>query len=281
MMRWFPVVAAVLMPVALAAAPAPAPAPALSAAQVDAVARAEARGAQMFAYDHAAWLASDAFQKDAAGKLEGLVARGLTGYVVEPGEGDALQVSFFGRRDGKLFALARYTVAGREAKGGPSADEPVLSPLAVRLADARDKAVEAMQKPGHELCTSSPPNTLVLPLADGGIAAYMLSSTTDAATYPAGGHYRFDFDAQGAMVGERPFMKSCITLSSRDGKGKPVAMAFVTHLLDPQPTEIHAFVSRNLPVPLIVATVANRQMWGLRQGRITPLGLVPEGRGKK
>jgi hypothetical protein len=273
------VMPAVLAPLSLMAAPVSIPA--LSAQQAAAVAQAEGRGAQMFAYDRAAWLASDAFQKDAQGRLDGLIARGLAGYVVEPGEGDALLVTFFGHRNGAFFALARYTVAGRAATGGLTVDEPALSPLALRLADARDKAVEAMGRPGHGLCTTSPPNTLVLPLADGAIAAYVLSSTTDAASYPAGGHYRFDFDARGTLVGERAFMKSCITLSSRDAAGGKTQAAFVSHLLDPQPTEIHAFVSRNLPVPLIVVTVENRQIWGLDRGRITPMGPVPGASGNK
>jgi hypothetical protein len=71
--------------------------PALAApgAQENAAAAAAwARGQQMFAYDQAAWHASDAFQADIARESRDLAAlvreEGLAGYVVEPEAGGAL-----------------------------------------------------------------------------------------------------------------------------------------------------------------------------------------------
>lgn len=230
----------------------------------------------MIAYDRAAWKATDAFLKDVAGRLEALEARGLKGYVVEPGDGPDLRVSFFGRRDGKVFAVARYTFGTSGLAGGLVDGEPPLSPMALRLADARDKAMMAMRAPDHDLCSQSPPNTLLLPQPDGGILAYVLTSTTDAATYPAGGHYRFDFDATGRLTGERRFMKTCYPIALREKDGSQASAMYLTHLLDPQPTEIHAFVSRNLPFPMMIATVSNRRLWQVDHGKITSMGLVPE-----
>lgn len=251
-------------------------APPLTEQQLAAVHQAEERGASMIAYDRAAWKATDAFLKDAAGKLEAMEARGLKGYVVEPGEGPVLLISFFGRRDGKAFAVARYAFDSGGLTGGLVEGEPPLSPMALRLADARDKAMIAMRQPDHGLCSQSPPNTLVLPQPDGTILAYVLTSTTDAATYPAGGHYRFDFDATGRMVGERRFMKTCYPIGLRQKDGTRPSMMFLTHLLDPQPTEIHAFVSRNLPFPMMIATVDNRRLWKIDRGTISSMGVLPE-----
>lgn len=251
-------------------------APPLTEQQLAAVHQAEDRGALMIAYDRAAWKATDAFFKDAVGKVEALEARGLKGYVVEPGDGPVLLVSFFGRRDGKVFTVARYAFDSKGVTGGLVEGEPPLSPMALRLADARDKAVMAMRQPDHDLCSPSPPNTLVLPQPDGTILAYVLTSTTDAAVYPAGGHYRFDFDAKGRMVGERRFMKTCYPIALREKDGTRTSMMYLTHLLDPQPTEIHAFVSRNLPFPMMIATVDNRRLWRVDHGRISSMGMVPE-----
>jgi hypothetical protein len=258
------------------------PAPTLSAPQAAAVAEAQDRGSRMVAYDRAAWRASDVFQKDAGARLDTLIAKGLTGYVVEPGDGDALLVSFFGRKDGRVFALARYVVAGGGVTGGLEEDMPALSPLGLRLADARDQALLAMGKPGHGMCSRSPPNTLVLPGGDGALSAYVLSSTQDASTFPAGGHYRFDFDAAGKMVGERRFMMSCLQVSTRTKDGVKPQVMFMTHLLDPQPTEIHTFISRTVPIDLMVLTMGNHQLWRVSDGVITPLGAMPDtGNGRR
>lgn len=263
---------------------APAALGAPTAEERAAAAEAEKRGGAMFAYDQAAWHATDKFQEDIRRRglsPADLQDRGARGYVVEPGENGRLQVTFYGERDGRRFAIARYeTVDGRVRGGGfiePDA-APDISLLAQRMIDARDQALVAMSRPDHSLCSQSPPNTLVLPpQGDGKMLVYVLTSATAANTYPAGGHYRFDFDADGKLRNERRFMQSCFDLDYRTSpQGRPEAL-FLTHLLDPQPTEIHAFVSRNVPVPLMVATVANGAIWGVANGRIQYVSDIPAG----
>ncbi|HUQ13193.1 MAG TPA: hypothetical protein VM055_02855 [Novosphingobium sp.] len=257
---------------ALFAAPALArPTPDESAAVIE----AEARGTELFAYDQAAWHATDQFQADiaAAGiSLQALESQGLQGYIVEPSDRGSLSVTFYGKRDERLFAFARYSVVETKvADGGILADgaDTTVSDVAQRMIAARSAAIELMTKPDHGLCSETPANTLILPpRADGTISAYVLTSTTSNDEYPAGGHYRFDFDSAGRPTGERRFMKSCFPLNFRQqGDARP-EMIFVTHLLDPQPTEIHAFVSRNIPVALMVGTIANKKIWGLTRGHI-------------
>lgn len=64
-------------------------------------------------------------------------------------------------------------------------------------------------------------------------------------------------------------MKTCFSVDYRPKDGKTPEVLIVTHLLDPQPTELHAFVSRNIPVALAVATLPNSKLWVISKGRIT------------
>ena len=260
--------------------------PALAApgAQENAAAAAAwARGQQMFAYDQAAWHASDAFQADIARESRDLAAlvreEGLAGYDVEPEAGGALRATFYGRRQAEPHAVARYVVAAGKVAGGGfvrRGEESALSPLALRLIAARDLALAAMQQGDHPLCSADQPNTLVLPPdEDDVISAYVLTATTQAGVYPAGGHYRFDVGADGKLAGERRFMKSCFPVDYRKQGGKVAEGLFLTHLLDPQPTEIHAFVRLNIPAELYVATVGNGAIWKVGPDRVTYVSDVP------
>ncbi|MDR2858569.1 MAG: hypothetical protein LBV50_12100 [Novosphingobium sp.] len=266
----------------LAAMPVAAAWAAPTAQELAAVSEAEQRGAEMFAYDQAAWHATDRFQEDIGRRgtsIDALQAQGLGGYIVEPDAGGVLLTTFYGQRDGRRFAIARYTVNGSTVMAGGFVEadgDRGLSLLAGRMIDAREKAMAARREPNHGLCSQSPANSLVLPpRPDGTLSVYILTSTVTADVYPAGGHYRFDFDAGGKLVGERRFMNSCFDIDSRMKDGKRPAGVFVTHLLDPQPTEIHAFVSRNIPVKLSVATVGNNAIWDVSQGHIAYVRDIP------
>lgn len=241
--------------------------------QTAAAAEAERRGLQMYAYDQAASHATKQFREEVAkaGGIEALRERGLRGYVVEP-EGEAWRVVFYGAKDDRTFALASYAVRDSKVTGGGlidagAADE--LSPLAVRMVAALGKVEGEMKKPGHQVCTPSPPNSLIVPREDGGLSVYILTSTTDPEIYPAGGHYRFDFDAEGALTGERAFTTGCFSIDFKKvPKGDKPPLMVLSHLLDPQPTEIHSFVSQNIPFGIAVLTTANRQLWLAANGKL-------------
>lgn len=244
-----------------------------SAQELAAAVESERRGLEMYAYDQAAWHSTDRFLADvaAAGGNDFLRQRGYRGYVVEPVPG-GLRALFYGERDGRLTAIARYSVSGSKVTGGGivalgAAEE--MTPLALRMIAALAKAREAMAKPDHGVCSRTPPNSVVLSQPDGTLSAYILTSTDDAGIYPAGGHYRFDFDAAGTLVAERKFMNTCFPINFKNiPQGKEPALLVLSHLLDPQPTEIHAFVSRNIPVALAVMTVSNDLIWAVGGGRV-------------
>jgi hypothetical protein len=266
------ITAAMLLCTATVAVPAMA---APSPTELEAAMASQERGTLMYRYDQAAWHATDSFQADmrkadlGPGKYGAL---GLRGYVVEPAEGDLLLTTFFAEKDGRTFAFARYWVAGSQVKRGGilgDKDDSTLSPLALRLIGLRNKAIEAAVDAKISLCSKSQFNTIVLPPEKNGIAsAYIMTSTTEAGIYPAGGHYRFDFDAADKLVSSRPFMKTCFPLDTGSkGSQKPVSV-FLTHLLDPQPTEIHVFVQYNIPIPLLVMTTSNKRTWQIDKGKI-------------
>lgn len=246
-----------------------------TAAESTAAAEAERRGLEMYVYDQAAWHATDRFQADIAkrpGGLDAIMRAGFKGYIVEPGASGGSETTFYGEANGAHFAIARYvTSASQSISGGfVEADgDRSLSLLAGRMIDAREKAMAEMQKPDHGLCSTTPPNSLVLPPGNDGIVrVYIMTSTTDANVHPAGGHYRFDFDGDGRLIAERRFMKTCFPINyGPSSKGRP-EIVVLTHLLDPQPTEIHAFVSRNIPVPLGVVTVSNKHIWAVTNGTV-------------
>lgn len=249
----------------------------LSAAQ-----KAEARGAQMYAYDQAAWHATDRFMADlqSAGlTVEQVSHRGVRGYIVEPGKEGQLSAIFYAEVDGTRSAFARYSVRGSEVTGGgilgEDADKSV-SDLANRLISARQSAMEAMEASDYGICSQTMPNTLVLPpISEGPISAYILTSTQTDGVYPAGGHYRFDFDNAGNLIGQRRFMNSCFPIDWRGERGREAVAMVLSHLLDPRPTEIHAFVSRNIPINLMIVTVENQRVWEIANGAIRYAGDAP------
>ncbi|NCU11452.1 MAG: hypothetical protein GXC70_04710 [Sphingomonadaceae bacterium] len=236
---------------------------------------AEARGAEIYAYDQAAWHSTDRMQADLKKRkwtLEKAQQEGMAGYVVEPAGDGQLLATYYGVKDGKTFAMARYRVRGSKVERGgflKDGDDAALSPLALRLVEMRGKAVDAAIEQKVFRCTRGNLNTVVLPpRADGTIPAYVMSSAVEAGLFPAGGHYRYVFGADGKLLSSRAFSKSCVNVDSRNVPKKAAGFG-VSHLLDPQPTEIHVFVSYNVPITLFVITQSNSNLWEVARGKVT------------
>lgn len=244
--------------------PAPAPHyPARPAAELEALAR------QLYLYDQAAWHGTDAFRDKWGNRPTGE----LRGYIVLPGEGDLLVAVFYGEQDGRTVEFARFDVRVSDVVKStihPADARPELSPLGRHLVLARDAALGRAAEDGFAMCVRNHPNTVVLPTdAEGNVAVYIMTPQLENGVYPMGGHYRVDVDAVGTVRAIRPFMKSCFPLAygqTRDGDRQVAAV--LSHLLDPQPTEIHLFASYHLPVPLYVVTVDNGIVWAVAGGRI-------------
>jgi hypothetical protein len=236
---------------------------------------AEVRGAEIYAYDQAAWHSTDRFVIDLQKHgltLETAQDAGFGGYVVEPAGGGLLMVTYYAKNEGKWVAMARYWVQGsRVKKGGflKPKDDSTLSPLALKLIDVREKVIDTAVEQKVFLCTKGNLNTVVLPpRADGTIPAYVMSSGVETGVFPAGGHYRYVFGTDGKLLSSRAFTKACVNV---DVKAVPrnAAGYAVSHMLDPQPTEIHVFVSYNTPVKLFVIIEGSKDLWEVSKGKVT------------
>jgi hypothetical protein len=284
-MRWLAVWVALALPAALA--PAVAAQQPISEEQArrdiphyDAMKAAAARGREMYLYDQAAWHATDRFREE----FDFDNASFMRGYIVLPRDDDRLDTVFYGEVDGTLVEVARYTVAGsRVEEGGllPEDARPPLSEVALRMAAAQRTALEEMRPREYGLCANSAPNTIVLPPADdGAITVYVLTPPTENDSYPMGGHYRIEVAADGKASHARRFMNTCFpanfgaSAGGEDG-ARPIMMT-LTHLLDPQPTEIHVFASYYVPIGLMIVTTENERLWSIERGRVGYIGKLDE-----
>jgi len=215
------------------------------------------RGALLYRYDQSAWHVTDA----ALAALPQSAKTMLRGYVTTPAA-NGLKTTFFGQSDdSRYFAVYSAVWTGSaivEPKTYPTEPRVPVTVEEQRLIEARKAALDNMGK--LAMCNSASPNAIVIP---GGInepiSVYVLTPQTKSGVYPLGGHHRIDVK-DGKIVATRDFTKSCIDLdrNSVPEKALPVA-AFIGHLLDPVPTEIHVFSAFAMGVPLVV---------GVRDGRI-------------
>jgi hypothetical protein len=254
---------------ALAFAPlSTAPAPALAQDRIATadLATVAARGAQLYAFDQAAWHTTDSLL---AQKLPDAAMSAIRGWVVEP-RGNLLTVTYYG-----LDADTPYAIYVADFRGGKVVGERVpktdadraLSATGQRMAAAR--GVAAGQPPTK--CVDRPFNTVVLPPQpdSGVIPVYLLTPMVQDGAYPVGGHHELDIGRDGAIVATRDFSKSCLSIAAQDRAGtKTAAAMFVTHLLDPHPTEIHVYLSLWSGKPIFVG--AGDKVWEVAGARVRP-----------
>lgn len=234
------------------------------------LATVSARGAAIYAYDQAAWHTSDTM---VAKHLPESAMRAIRGWVVEP-RGDTLTVTYFGEEDGKPYAIyiadfADGAVSNERVPDAGSTDR-ALTPLGLRFAAARVAATRAAA--ALPRCSQRNYNSVVLPPeADGTIPVYLLTPQVENDQYPMGGHHEIDIAADGTVAGLRDFTKSCLTIGApgTNPGDKPVGL-YLTHLLDPHPTEIHVFTSLAAHYPIFVGT-SDQQVWSVEGTRITRL----------
>ncbi len=224
-----------------------------SAPMQAAMEKAAELGHRMYLYDQAAWHGSDALAED----INMTADHGLRGYVVEQLDNGNLSTLFYAEDEDGLYEFARYEVNGSKVVGGgklPSEVRIALSPKLIRMASARQHAIDEAVRQEWGLCTPSQPNFIIFPPdADDLVTVYIISSTTDAAMVPFGGHYRVRLDREGMVVSSRAFTNSCLNMRLVDEDGNRSVGIAVTHLLDPHPTEIHFFQSYYARAAVVVA----------------------------
>jgi hypothetical protein len=232
-----------------------------------------ARGAEIYAFDQAAWHSTDAL---VARKLPEEVMHAIRGWVVEP-SGDLLTVTYYGLDGPTPFAI--YVADYRDGKVvadhvPDAAGDRSLSAQAVRMAAAHDVA---LAQP-FGACVDARFNTVTLPPRPGSgvIPVYLLTPMVKANVYPVGGHHEVDIGPDGKLSATRDFTRACLPMERPDKAGT----LYVTHLLDPHPTEIHVYLSLWSGSPIFVGT-SKDVVWSVNGTRIEKVEMKKGGATKK
>lgn len=259
---------------ALALGMALAATPVFAAIEADALKHAAGRGRLLYAYDQAAWVSTDELLK----ALPDPHSAGVAGYVIEPTADGQLRAVYY-RMDGDVpLAVFTADVRGRTVTASrllAASDDANLGPLAARQVKALVAAKAEAAKRKLWVCAQDSFNAIALPpdAPDGPIPVYLLTPQTKTGEYPFGGHYEIDIGADGRVAGARAFAKSCINISATNTpKGAKTVAVFITHLLDPTPTEIHVYLSLWMGETVFVSTKP-KGIWKVDGDRITPESL--------
>lgn len=240
-----------------------------SPAQLAAAAEAERIGRDIYDFDQAGWGSADALVV----AIPNPGAAGVRGWIVEhePAGTVAIFYGLNGTQPYKLFVahmqgktvVSQHVVAANEDRS--------MTPIEQRMVAARSVVMNGatLRKIGFQPCSKQPVNSVVLPPAtpEGVVPVYVLTPQATMESFPLGGHYRVEVGADGSVVRSRAFAKSCIAVDRNQG-GKKAEMFVVTHLLDPQPTEIHVWTSLVSHLPLAVVTPPAGDVWTVADGRI-------------
>jgi len=267
--RWIfaPLVSIALLAM-LAAAPAhaqdkhdDAPQP-IPAALQPAVTQAEFLGRQLYLHDRAAWLATDAMLAD---KRMRKLKKSVVGWLTEP-TALGVRVMFISKDDAPR-RLYEIDVDESERLSEPTLESP--TPLtAEHLAQLRARNLAISQS--FMQCARKY-NTVVLP-SSSGMRVYLMPGFAGHGVYPLGGYHLYEIDSDGEKIlSSRKFSNGCIEhQDSPKGlpKGAKPSFGMFTHLLDPQPTEVHVFVSLHAKVPLMIMTIDNKMMWPVKSGKV-------------
>jgi hypothetical protein len=235
-----------------------------------AVSTARARGVALYVHDASAARASDELKERKVFQGDSRLLGWLTDI---PPQETAVVVTFVGTEDGKLSALYRVRVPAGDAALAFEKLKPALPLNESQQARwrARQLALEDLRE-RNDLCASRY-NTVVLspdPAPDGLIHVYLLAATDKAGEIVAGGHFRYDYSPDGSKLeAQRKFTKACFTVEPPDEKQGETAAFFLTHLLDPTPTEIHVFLTRLHNKGIYVGTEFGT--WGVIDGDIALL----------
>lgn len=224
------------------------------------------RGAQLYAFDQAAWHSTDSMLAKA---LPQETMQAIRGWVVEPSE-DLLRVTYYGFAGTTPYAIYIADIRDGKVVGDrvPGQDGRALSARGVRMAAAASVA----RTQSFPRCVDRPFNTVILPPErDGTVPVYLLTPMTKAGEYPFGGHHEVDVGPDGTVIGTRDFSRACLPMQAPPDS----AMLFITHLLDPHPTELHVYLSLWSGKAVAVGTGGDR-IWEVSGTRIAPMEGKPQ-----
>jgi hypothetical protein len=248
-----------------------APVPAESPADTAAIRLAQERGRLIYAYDQAAWHGTDDMLKKVRNP-----ERTMGGYIAD-GPAEAPTLIFYSNDPANPQALYIAQFDGNRLVSGKvlaASDDHSLSPRVLGMIAAKRTATEAFRSaPGTFRCGDKPFNTVVLPpvTPGGSMLVYLLTPQTDLTKLPLGGHFRVEVGADGKAGPVRGFTRSCISVPIPGANDRGASIG-IGHLLDPVPTEIHAFSSLTSKKRLIVIIEnPEKRYYSVENGLITRL----------
>jgi hypothetical protein len=221
----------------------------LTRAQLGELQAAATRGRLLGAIERAGRLAT----QDMLSRVPNPDGAGISGWLAE-GEGNGVIVTFYADTDAGPVSAYRVTI-----NGGRVVDRDVhlagtrlpLNPIQARMAAAR----AASDRLDHRPCTGDTFNVFVVPplTPDGAIDVYQISPQTRPGFYPFGGHFRSSFAPDGSLIATRGYTDTCVDQAvAIPAPGTVPAPIAVTHVTDPLPQDIHAFLSAWTGHPLTV-----------------------------
>ena len=247
--------------------------PSQALAQEGGIEQAMRLGSALFWYDRAAWVTSD----DIVSRLAPDRHSEVAGWIVVP-RANGYHVYFHGKDDAADHIVYEADVVGNQisnARIWPKAGAPELAGEPLMMANALRTAWREIAKRGDwKPCANARFNTIVLPpAADGSVPIYFLTPQTVANSFPFGGHFEIVISADGSVASSRRFTNSCVTITKGPTpSGATPAAMFLSHLLDPRPTEIHVFQQYAIGVPLYVAIQSTKAIWKVENGEVTLAG---------
>jgi len=195
---------------------------------------------------------------------------GISGWFAEA-EGNGVSVTFYADADTGPVIVFRVMINGGRIVGRDNyvaGTRPPLNPLQARMAAAR----AATARLDHTPCGGDVFNVFVVPplTPDGVIDVYQISPQTRPGYYPLGGHFRTSIAPDGSVAATRAYTNACLdtAVAPPAPDTRPAPITF-THLLDPLPQDIHAFLAAWTGHPLIVVAGDPQRLFA-----VTPEGIA-------
>lgn len=256
--------------------PSPAPTPArpqivmppepLTRAQLGELQAAAMRGRLLGVIERSGRMAT----QDMLSRISDPDGAGITGWIAEA-EGNGVAVTFYADTASGPVTVYRITINGGRIVSRNvylAGTRPPLNPLQARMAAARAATGRLENRP----CAGEVFNVFVVPplTPDGTIDVYQISPQTQRGVYPLGGHFRTSVASDGTVAATRGYTNACVnaTVTDPPAGARPAPIA-VTHLMDPLPQDIHAFISAWTGHPLLVVSGDPQRLFA-----VTPDGIA-------
>ncbi len=228
-----------------------------------AIAEAERIGLDIYRRDRAAWRTTDILTK-----LPGAQAKDGAGWLTTDLDNDVHRVVYLQSRGDGLHAWGE---ADYHAPSDSIANAHLISPPRALSTQeiAQARAIRTANAADWLRCAERY-NVVVRPAdaQEAAIHVYLIPARMKADSFPLSGFHDFTVSADGSTVTAHfSQTKTCIGQSGSPKGDKPAAL-MATHLTSPTPTAFHVLMSLDYGLPVFAATVENRRLWKIEEGRV-------------